>query len=79
VLEMVLEVVLEKEHFEEYYQKCLEEDSRNQGQREEGIKRLRQELQELEQRIENATEVFDAKSQFKGPIHSQNSIRRGQD
>ena len=55
---MVLVVVLEKEHLEEYYQKCLEEYSRNQGEREDELKRLRQQLQELEQRIENATEVL---------------------
>ena len=41
VLEMVSEVVLEKGHLEEYYQKCLEEYSRNQGEREEELKRLR--------------------------------------
>ena len=58
VLKMVSEVVLEKVHLEEYYQKCLEEYSRNQGEREEELKRLRQQLQELEQRIENATEVL---------------------
>lgn len=58
VLKMVSEVVLEKRHLEEYYQKCLEEYSRNQGEREEELKRLRQQLQELEQRIENATEVL---------------------
>ena len=34
------------------------ESSRNQGEREEELKRLRQQLQELEQRIENATEVL---------------------
>ena len=58
VLEMVSEVVLEKGHLEEYYQKCLQEYNRNQGEREEELKRLRQQLQELEQRIENATEVL---------------------
>ena len=58
VLKMVSEVVLEKGHLEEYYQKCLEEYSRNQGEREAELKRLRQQLQELEQRIENATEVL---------------------
>ena len=55
---MVSEVVLEKGHLEEYYQKCLEEYNRNQGEREEELKRLRRQLQELEQRIENATEVL---------------------
>ena len=58
VLEMVSEVVLEKGHLEQYYQKCLQEYNRNQGEREEELKRLRQQLQELEQRIENATEVL---------------------
>ena len=46
VLEMVSEVVLEKGHLEQYYQKCLEEYNRNQGEREEELKRLRQQLQE---------------------------------
>ena len=50
VLKMVSEVVLEKGDLEEY--------SRNQGEREAELKRLRQQLQELEQRIENATEVL---------------------
>ena len=55
---MVSEVVLEKGHLEQYCQKCLEEYNHNQGEREEELKRLRQQLQELEQRIENATEVL---------------------
>ena len=42
VLEMVSEVVLEKGHLEAYYQQCLEEYSRNQGEREGELKRLRQ-------------------------------------
>ena len=58
VMEMVSEVVLEKGHLENYYQKCLEEYNCNQGEREEGLKRLRKQLQELEQKIENATEVL---------------------
>ena len=41
-----------------YYQKCLQEYNRHQGEREDELKRLRQQLQELEQRIENATEVL---------------------
>ena len=57
-MEIVSEVVLEKGHLEQYYQKCLQEYNRNQGEREEELKRLRQQLQELEQRIENATEVL---------------------
>ncbi len=36
----------------------MEEYSRNQGQREEELKQLRQQLQELEQRIENVTGVL---------------------
>ena len=55
---MVSEVVLEKGHLEQYYQKRLEEYNRSQGEKEEELKRLRQQLQELEQRIENATEVL---------------------
>ena len=46
VLEMVSEVVLEKGHFEEYYQKCLEEYNRHQEKREEELKRLRQQLKD---------------------------------
>jgi len=55
---MVSEVVLEKGHLEEYYQKYLEECSRNQDQREEKLKQLRQQFRELEQRIKNATEML---------------------
>ena len=68
---MVSEVVLEKGYLEEYYQKCLEEYSRNQGEREEELKRLRQQLQELEQRIENATEVL-----MQSPNLKDRSIRK---
>ena len=68
---MVSEVVLEKGYLEEYYQKGLEEYSRNQGQREEELKRLRQQLQELEQRIENATEVL-----MQSPNLKDRSIRK---
>ena len=81
VLEMVSEVVLEKGHLEQYYQKCLEEYNRNQGEREEELKRLRQQLQELEQRIENATEVLmqspNLKERFIPKIQSdEEKIRR---
>ena len=78
---MVSEVVLEKGYLEEYYQKGLEEYSRNQGQREEELKRLRQQLQELEQRIENATEVLmqspNLKDRFISKIQSdEDKIRK---
>ena len=71
VLEIVSEVVLEKGYLEEYYQKGLEEYSRNQGQRKEELKRLRQQLQELEQRIENATEIL-----MQSPNLKDRSIRK---
>ena len=82
VLEMVSEVVLEKGHLEQYYQKCLEEYNRNQGEREEELKRLRQQLQELAQRIENATKVLmqspNLKDRFIPKIQSdEEKIRRG--
>ena len=68
MLEMVSEVVLEKGHLENYYHKCLEEYNRNQGEREGELKRRRKQLQELEQRIENATKVLmqspDLKDRF---------------
>ena len=54
---MVSEVVLEKGHLEQYYQKCLEEYNRNQGVREEELKKLQNQLQELNRRIETATEA----------------------
>ena len=44
VMEMVSEVVLEKGHLENYYQKCLEEYNCNQGERKEELKRLRKQL-----------------------------------
>ena len=74
-------MVLEKGYLEEYYQKCLEEYSRNQGEREEELKRLRQQLQELEQRIENATEVLmqspNLKDRFISKIQSdEDQIRK---
>ena len=55
---MVSEVVLEKGHLEQYYQKCLEEYNRNQGVREEELKKLQNQLQELNRRIETATEAI---------------------
>ena len=65
VLEMVSEIVLEKGHLGNYYQKCLEEYNRHPGEREKELTRLRQQLQELEQRIENATEVLIQKPNLK--------------
>ena len=81
VLEMVSEVVLEKRHLEQHYHKCLEEYNRNQGEREEELKRLRQQLQELEQRIENVTGVLmqspSLKDRFIPKIQSdEEKIRR---
>ena len=81
VLEIVSEVVLEKRHLEQYYHKCLEEYNRNQGEREEELKRLRQQLQELEQRIENVTGVLmqspSLKDRFIPKIQSdEEKIRR---
>ena len=79
ILEMVSEVVLEKGHLENYYHQCLAEYNRNQGEREEELKRLRQQLQGIGATNRKRHRGVDAKPQFKGPVHSQDSIRRRED